>query len=243
MKAIILAAGYATRLYPLTKDRPKALLPINNKPTIDYILDEIATISAVSEVFVVSNHRFAQHFNDWQKELSCPKPVKVLDDGSTCEEDRLGAIGDIIFALDKEQINEDVLIIAGDNFFTYRLLDFYGYFRQTDRDCVCVKELNDQEKLKQFAVARLDEQNKILELVEKPAQPKSKIAVYATYIYKKETLPLFKEYIVAGQKDAPGYFLQWLHSRKDVRAYKFEGECYDIGTIQAYNEVRELMEK
>jgi len=122
MKAIILAAGYATRLYPLTINRPKALLPINNKPIINYIVEEIETIDVVDEIIVISNHKFADNFNEWAESLKCSKNITIIDDGTSTEETRLGAIGDILYTLDLKNIDDEILVIAGDNFFTYRLI-------------------------------------------------------------------------------------------------------------------------
>lgn len=241
MKAIILVAGYATRLYPLTLNTPKPLLPINNRPIIDYIVDELNTISDISEIYVVSNHKFYTHFVEWANNKNNPTPIKVLDDGTSTEDTRRGAIGDIFFTLEEEKIADDLMIIAGDNFFTYKLSDYYNYFKKVDADCVCVKRFDDKELIKQYAVAVLDEKNRIKDLEEKPANPKSDIAVYATYIYKKETLPLFKQYLEEGNKpDAPGYFVQWLYKRKDVFAYIMDGDCFDIGTPQSYADIQNM---
>jgi len=241
MKAIILVAGYATRLYPLTLDTPKALLPIAGKPIIDYITDEINTIADVDEIYVVSNHKFAKNFADWANSKNNLKNIEVLDDGTTSEESRRGAIGDIMFAIDQKNIDDDLLVVAGDNFFTYKLADYYDYFKKVNKDCVCVKEFNDKEMLKHFGVAVLDENKKVIDFQEKQENPKSNKVVYAVYIYKKETIPLFKEYIKQGNKpDAPGYFIQWLFKVKDLYAYEFtKGDCFDIGTHKAYNEIKE----
>ena len=243
MIALILAAGYATRLYPLTINKPKALLPINNKPIIDYIVDEIETIDAVDEIVVISNHKFAGCFHEWADSLKSGKKITVLDDGTSSEETRRGAIGDILFAIDEKNIDEEVLVIAGDNFFTYSLKDYYDYYTKIDKDCVCVKRFENREMLKHFGVALLDENSKGLEIEEKPAQPKTNMAVYATYMYKRDTVPMFRQYIQEGNKpDAPGYFLEWLYKRKEVYAYTFEGECYDIGTPESYRSVCEEYE-
>lgn len=240
MKAIILAAGYATRLYPLTENMPKALLTINDKPIIDYIVDEINTIDEVDSIYVVSNHKFIEHFYRWAKEASGKKPIKVIDDGTTSEETRLGGIGDIQYVIDQEKIDDDAVIIAGDNFFTYKLKDYYNYYKEKNKDCVCGKKLQDVEQLKQFAVASIDEYGKIIELQEKPEHPKSDIGVYATYFYKRDTVPLFRKYLDEGNKpDAPGYFVQWLYIQKPVYVYEMQGECYDIGTHKSYQEVQE----
>ncbi len=239
MRAIILAAGYATRLYPLTKDKPKALLPVCGKPIIDYIIDKLQKVKEVKDITVISNHKFAEDFYKWAESVKSEKPVYVLDDGSTCEDDRLGAIGDIYFAVNKQNINEDVLIIAGDNLFTFELSDCNEFFKEVGENVVVVKEIDNIEQLRQFGVAVLNENGKVMELVEKPQNPPSNTAVFATYFYNKETVDLLRKYIEEGNKaDAPGYFVQWLYKIKDVYAYKINGECFDVGNIEAYNEVQ-----
>ncbi len=233
MKAIILAAGYATRLYPLTKDMPKALLPIKGKPIIEYIIDELNTIEQIDEIIVVSNHKYYEAFTSWAK----TGPVQILDDGTTSVDDRRGAIGDIMFTLEEKGIDDDTIIIAGDNLFTFTLAEYIDFFKRMNADCVCAKHIDDIEQLKQLAVAQTDEHGVITNLEEKPAEPKSHLGVYAVYLYKRETLPLFKQYIAEGNNpDAPGHFVQWLYKRKPVYAYKMNGDCIDIGTIEAYNE-------
>lgn len=238
MKAIILAAGYATRLYPLTLDRPKALLPVAGKPIIDYIMDELETVDCIDTVYVVTNHKFSAHYYDWAKMYTGPKILKVLDDGTTDEDNRLGAIGDIHFVIDRENINEELMIIAGDNLFTFKLRDYYDFYLKTGGDCVCAKKVEDINEIKQLAVAVVDSDGKILELIEKPQDPPSDIGVYAAYIYTKDTAGLFEVYLSEGNKpDAPGYFVQWLYKKKDVFVYVMDGECYDVGTPKSYEEV------
>jgi len=238
MKAIILAAGYATRLYPLTLNTPKALLPINEKPIIDYIIDEINTISAVDEIYVVTNHKFVDCFTKWASHVKSSQSIIVIDDGTTSEENRKGAIGDISFVIDEMKIDDALMVIAGDNFFTYSLKDYYNFYEEKGKDCVCVKVWEDKLALKQFGIALLDEAGKVLDIEEKPEHPKSNTVVFATYMYRKETVPLFKQYLAEGNKpDAPGNFPAWLYKKQDVYAYTFAGECYDIGTPQSYEEV------
>lgn len=241
MKAILLVAGYATRLYPLTKNMPKALLNIAGKPILTSIYEQLETLDAVDEVYVVSNHKFYEHFVKWANELNGTKKITVIDDGTTNEDNRRGAIGDIKYTIDQMAIDEDIVVVAGDNFFTYKLKDMYDYYKKVNDDCVCVKEIDDVEELKAFAVASLGADNRIEQLEEKPQQPKSNTAVFATYMYTKETIKLFEQYLNEGNKpDAPGYFVEWLYRKKPVYAYKFVGECYDIGTPQSYEEVGNL---
>lgn len=244
MKAILLVAGYATRLYPLTLHTPKALLPINGKPIIDYIVEQINTIPEVDKIYAVTNHKFAADFEKWAEKVHSEKPIEILDDGTTDEENRLGAIGDILFTIRQKEIDDDLLIVAGDNFFTYQLKDYYDFFQRMGKDCICVKEFQDWSLLSQFGLAELDEKNKVIGIEEKPEKPKSNKVVYATYMYRKETVPYFEQYIAEGNKpDAPGYFLEWLYKKKDVYAYTFQEECYDIGTPKSYEEVCRLFEK
>jgi glucose-1-phosphate thymidylyltransferase len=241
MKAIILAAGYATRLYPLTLSMPKALLQVQGKAIIDYITDQVNSIKGIDMIYVVSNHKFASQFKAWAKTSNSSCQVLVLDDGSTTENDRLGAIGDISFVIEEEKIDEDVVVIAGDNLFTFSLAEYWSFYKAMGSDCVCVKRIADREALKQLGVATLDESNRVVELSEKPQEPKSDYAVFATYMYKKDTLPLFKKYLDEGNKpDAPGYFAAWLCARKPVYAYVMNGECYDIGTPLAYQQAQKL---
>ena len=260
MKAIILAAGYATRLYPLTLHTPKALLPIGKKPIIDHIVEKMNTVKELDAIYVVSNDKFAEQFADWAKTAKSRVPITVLNDGTTDDSNKRGAIGDISFVIDEMQIADDLMVIAGDNFFTYSLKEYVDFFHEKNRDCVCVKVWEDEAALSQFGIALLDENGRVLDIEEKPAKPKSNTrayicgssvseyanfrSVFAAYLYKKETVPMFAAYLAAGNKpDSPGNFPAWLYRQKEVYAYTFEGECYDIGTPESYREVCELYDK
>ena len=246
MIALILAAGYATRLYPLTINTPKPLLPVGPKAMIDYIVDEIETIPDVSKIVVVTNHRFADQFDVWAKARSeadaatgadLPS-IEVIDDGTTDDTNKLGAIGDIQFVIQKLAIDDDLMIIAGDNLFTYKLKDMYDFFKQKHSDTLVAIKVEDVEQLKKLAVATLDEDNKVVHLAEKPSLPRSTVAIYATYFYLRETLPLFAVYLDEGNTpDAPGHFPSWLYTRKDVYAFRAPGTCIDIGTPENYKDV------
>jgi len=237
MKAIILLAGYATRMYPLTENQPKALLPLKGKPVIDYIVEQINKLP-VDTIYAVTNSKFYTHFSQWAKTAPTTIPIEVLDDGTTSNENRLGAIGDIFFTINEKNIDDDLFIVAGDNYFTYDLTEQYDVFRKTGCDTIAGKELNDIQQLKAFAVAKLDENGKVLDLVEKPEKPESNIAIYATYFYRKNTVPLFKQYLEEGNNpDPPGSFPQWLHKIRDVYTYTMNGDCYDIGTIEMYEKM------
>ncbi|MFA7636718.1 MAG: nucleotidyltransferase family protein [Monoglobales bacterium] len=243
MKAIILAAGYATRLYPLTIDKPKALLPIAGKPILDYIVDEIETIGEIDSLVIISNDKFFPNFANWKEARKSRLEITVLNDNTTDDTNKLGAVGDINFAIDKLNIDEDILVMAGDNIFTFRLKDFSDFYKKKNADTILAKRINSISDLKRMGNAVLDENGKVIDMVEKPENPPSDIAVYAVYMYKKETIPMIKQYLSeGGNPDAPGFFPSWLHKKKDVYAYVFEGDCYDIGTPESYRQVNEIFE-
>lgn len=241
MKALILAAGYATRLYPLTIDNPKALLPVRGRAILDYIVDEIETIDEINEIVVISNNRFFVLFEVWgdERRETSQKKITVLDDGTTSEENKLGAIGDMWFAIETLHIDEDIVVIAGDNLFTYRLKDSFDAFKKSGLDMVLAKQIPVLSELQRMAVGILDTNNIIVDMEEKPKNPKSDIAFFATYFYKQETIPMIKAYLDQGNTpDAPGHFPAWLYVRKSVLAFLFDGECVDIGTPESYEEVQ-----
>lgn len=244
MKCILLCAGYATRLFPLTENFPKALLEVNKKPLLDYILEEINTIEEISEIYVVTNARYYEHFVNWREQKDNIKPIEIINDNTTSNDDRLGAIGDVHYVIHKKNIDEDLIIIAGDNLFDFKLKDMINYYKEKNSTVVAAKYIDDIELLKRFAVAKIDSNNKVLELIEKPKEPQSNVAVYATYIYPKNIVHLFDNYLEEGNlPDAPGNFVQYLYKKKDVYLYMFDGTCYDVGTHESLKEVNEIYGK
>lgn len=243
MKALILAAGYAHRLYPLTENFPKALLDVAGRPILDRILDEVDRVEQIDEIVVISNHRFIHHFEAWAKTRVEPgqKPVILVDDGTETEDTRLGAIGDLQFTIDRLKIDEDVLVVAGDNLFTYDLPSIVRDYEAHGLDTILGQELEVEEDPTRFAIAVMDDDGRLLDLEEKPAEPKSNIGIYASYFYRQDTLPLIATYLAEGNNpDSPGNFPVWLYKRKPVRVHLFEGECYDIGTHESYARVQEI---
>ena len=241
MKCILLCAGYATRLFPLTENFPKALLEVGGRAILDYILDKVNEINEIDEIYLVTNAKYTPHFEKWASEKNNIKPIKVFNDGTTNNDDRLGAIGDIEFVLESAKVNDDILVLATDNLFDFKLLDFYNFYRTKNAPCVCVREEQDINLLKRVGVAKLDEEMKIVDFVEKPAEPQSKFAVYAEYIYPKEVLPEIKKYLNEGNScDAPGNLVAYMYKKMPTYAYAFEGSCFDIGTHDALAEVNEL---
>lgn len=236
MKCLILAAGYATRLYPLTENFPKPLLQVQNKTILDWLLEDIDGSGIVDEYVVISNHKFAQYFQEWAEGHQLP--ITVLDDGSESNETRLGAVKDIQFAIETLHLNDDLLVIAGDNLLDFSLRDFIHYQEQKQTTCIMRYWEENEAKLHKTGVAVVDESDRVIDMEEKPAEPKSHWCTPPFYIYKKADIPLVKEGISAGcGTDAPGSFIAWLTGQTVVHAYPMPGKRYDIGNLVSYEEV------
>ncbi len=241
MKAIILAAGYATRLYPLTENMPKALLPVGNQPILQHLFDAFADNKDIDEIHIVSNTRFYNQLADWAESVKhlYSQKIVVWNDGTTSNENRLGAIGDILFVLEKTKIDDDLFIAASDNLLSEKLTKYFEYFKTHKCNLLLAGRMSDIEECRRYAILQLDEENRVISLEEKPENPRTDIAAYAEYTYTRETLPLFRQYIEEGNNpDSPGHFPEWLYKRKEVRAFLYGGECVDIGTVKMYNEIQ-----
>lgn len=242
MKAVILAAGYATRLYPLTKDRPKALLKVGGKTILEHILLKLGKVKEVDQVYIVTNQKFYKHFKEWTGSYNYGKDIKVINDKTTSNEDRLGAIADLYYVIEQEEINDELIVMAGDNLFDFELSDFVAFQQGLKTDCICSHQLDEIAELKRTGVIEVGKNNKVISFEEKPAEPVSRLAVPPFYIYQKETLPLIKEYLAEDNNpDAPGNFIPWLIMKKDVYAFQFQGDRYDIGTVD-YEKVQAIFE-
>jgi glucose-1-phosphate thymidylyltransferase len=240
MKALILAAGYATRLYPLTLNKPKSLLPIHEETTVvDLIIEKLEEVETITEIYIVTNNKYFSVFEDWLSARAPKKPVRIINDGTNSAQDRLGAIGDIQFSIEQEHIDDDLLVLAGDNVFTFDLSRYIDFFYKTDRDCILVQKTDNTQELQSIGVVELDSNDRVITFEEKPEVPRTNIGVYALYIYKKTTLRLIKEYLDTGNNpDSPSRFPEWLVRYKEVMAYFGDGNVYDIGTHAAYEEVK-----
>ena len=227
MEAIILAAGYATRLRPLTDTIAKPLLPVGGRRMLDWILDRIDDVNDVDEIHVVTNARYAPSFEAWRTS----DRVTIHDDGTTTNEDRLGAIGDIRFVIERGRIDDDLLVVAGDNLFDFNLGDFVDFWRSKgEASAVALYDVGDLELVKQLGVVDLDADDRVTRFVEKPEHPTSTLAATASYLYHRNHLPLIERYLAEGNSpDQPGRLVAWLHDRVPVYGYRFEGEWFDIG--------------
>jgi glucose-1-phosphate thymidylyltransferase len=231
MKALLLAAGYATRLHPLTLTVAKPLLPVGGRPMIDYIVDRVVEVPDLDEVHVVTNSRFAPAFRAWARERE-HLPLSVHDDGTTSNEDRLGAVGDIRFVVEHAGLEEDdLLVVAGDNLFEFSLADEVAFWDERGRaSCLGVYDVGDRVLARQYGVVELGDDDRVVRLVEKPDDPPSTLAATATYVLGREHVRLVETYLREGNSpDQPGRFLVWLHVREPVYGFRVTGEWLDIG--------------
>lgn len=250
MKALILAAGYGTRLYPLTKKYPKALLPVGMRPLIDYIIEKLAGIKSIKAVIVVTNDKFFSNFTSWAKK-SKPRVrglrLKILNDGTRAEKARLGAIGDIYFALERENIKEDTLIIGGDNLFEEGLNDFLEFARaRKPRSSIGIYDIRKKAFASKYGVVTLaPADNRITGFSEKPAHPRSPLIATCLYYIAKENLGYFKEYFndPRNEKDSAGSFIGWLSKKEEVYGFVFRKRWYDIGDPKVYQEANRVFGK
>jgi glucose-1-phosphate thymidylyltransferase len=227
VKALILAAGYATRLRPLTDHTPKQLLPVGGRPMVDWIVENIRNTD-VAEVHLVTNARFTPDFERW----AADRDVQVHDDGTTSNETRLGAIGDIAFVEEQAHLDDDLLVIAGDNLFDFALADYVTWWRAREQpaSAVAVHDVGTRELAAKYGVIDVDADERITSFVEKPDEPASTLAATATYLFTREHVRLIPTYLAEGNPhDQPGNFIAWLHRRERVYAYRFDGSWWDIG--------------
>lgn len=237
MKCLILAAGYATRLYPLTENFPKPLLRVGEKTILDWLIDDIDTANTVDEYVVISNHKYAHHFDDWARTKE--QKITVVDDGTDTNETRLGAVKDIQFTIEKLNLYDDMLVIAGDNVLDFSLTEFIKYAKEKNTSCIMRYYEPDDKKLLKCGVVTIDEHDKILNMTEKSPTPATHWCCPPFYYYTKEDAKLVQKGIDSGCGiDAPGSYIAWLCTQTTVHAMEMPGKRYDIGNLESYEKVK-----
>lgn len=238
MKAIVLAGGYATRLYPLTRDRPKHLLEVGGRPILELLLERLP-LDELDAMYVVTNAKFAERFREWA--ASYPADLSVIDDGTTSDEDRLGAIGDLRLAIDTENLDDDLIVAAGDNLFTERLDGFARFGQERDAAAIAVYDVGDLEEMKRLSSIVVDADSRLISFVEKPERPESTLAGIALYFYPRAILPLVGRYLAEGNNpDQPGRLIGWLYRRTPVYAWRVPGQWFDVGTPETLAEAQRI---
>ena len=236
MKCLFLSAGYATRLYPLTENFPKPLLDINGKPLLDYLIDDLSSGFYIDEYYVVTNHKFAHIFEKWAKNHK--NKITIIDDGTTNNENRLGAVKDIQLVVNKLNINEDIVVFAGDNLLDFSLNKFIEYSLKKNASCIMRYHEPDFDKIRKSANLVIDDNDKVLLMLEKPLDPQTHWCCPPFYYYKKEDIKLIDKAIDDGCRiDSPGSLAAYISKHSIVYAYKMPGKRYDIGSLEDYNNI------
>lgn len=240
MKNIVVAAGYATRLGELTKNFPKPLLRIGHNTILGRMLDDMDTIADIDEHIIVTNHRFAPIFERWAAEQNYTRPITIIDDGTETNETRLGAVCDLLLAIERLAIDDDILVVAADNLLFFSFGDFVAFAKDKGTSCIMCHEQPDIDKLRRTGVVELDGDMRVLDMEEKPREPKSCWAVPPFYIYSREDLGLVRGSVADGcGRDAPGNLAHYMVSRTTMYAWPMSGGRFDIGSLDSYNEAVE----
>ena len=240
MKNIVIAAGYATRLGELTRNFPKPLLKIGESTILGRMLDDIDTIPDIDEHIIVTNHKFAPIFEEWAREQHYAKPITIIDDGTETNDTRLGAVCDLLYAIDQLNIYDDMLVVAADNILFFSFQEFVDFAKAKQTGCIMCHEQPSIEKLQRTGVIVMDENNRVLNMEEKPQVPKSHWAVPPFYIYKKEDLDLVRHSVANGcGKDAPGNLAHYMVEKTTMHAWPMTAGRFDIGSLDTYKEACE----
>jgi len=245
MKVIILGAGYATRLYPLTLTQPKPLLPVAGKPMIEYVIDNLLPIGDLRRIYVVTNSKFASHFQEWADRYKTATQLDftIVNDGSTDDSNKLGAIGDMHLVLTREKLDDDIIVVAGDNLFSEALADFGRFCREKNAPVLAVYDVKDLEQIKKYNSITIASDGRITFFEEKPKNPTNTITGIALYFYPRSTLGLIKQYVAEGNNpDQPGRLIQWLYPRVPVYTWTVPGLWFDIGSKETLEEANRIFQ-
>lgn len=245
MRIVILAAGYATRLYPLTRDRPKHLLSVGGRRILEHLLDKLSPIGPIDRLYVVTNSKFAGRFEEWAAEYEAPTlgfEPQIVDDGTTDEGNRLGAIGDLAFLIEREKLDDDLVVAAGDSLFTDSLEGLVAVGQERAAPVVTLYDVGSLETVKRYSSVEVDAEGRVTHLEEKPSEPRTTLAGIALYFYPAATLPLVGRYLAGGgNPDQPGHLVAWLYPRLPVYTWRVRGEWLDIGSPDTLREAERAL--
>ena len=233
MDAVVLAGGYATRLWPITKNRPKMFLPVGESTVVDQVFAELEDDHRIDDVYVSTNERFAEEFAEHLAASPYEKP-KLSVEETTEEDEKFGVIGALAQLIEREGLDSDTVVVAGDNLISFDLSDFIDFFEDRSGPTLAAYDVGSREQAKSYGLVELED-DRVVDFQEKPEDPKSTLVSIACYAFPAETLPLFDTYLGDGNNpDEPGWFIQWLHTRRTVNAFTFDGAWFDIGTPESY---------
>ena len=234
MDAIVLAAGYATRLYPLTENIPKPLLNVAGNPIIERIIRKLEDVDDLKKIYIVTNDKFEKNFKDWLRNFDAEIPIEIINDGTKSNEDRLGALGDVHHVLNKKNVNDELIVVAGDNLFELSLADVAAFFKKKNSNVIVLHDVKDIDLAKHYGIVEVSN-SIVINFEEKPVSPKSTLASTGIYLFPKKTISLINKYIAQGNNpDKTGNFIEWLHKRDKIYSYITEKKWHDIGSIEQF---------
>lgn len=237
MKAIILAGGYAKRLWPLTKNKPKQLLSVGGRPMIEYIIEKLEAQEEIDKIIISTNEKFGKNFKEWLLEYKSIKDISLVIEPTVSEKNKLGSVGALGYLIKKENFNEELMIIGGDNLFEFDLRDLINYYREKKGNVVALYDLKSIQKARSYGVAKVDEEMRIIGFVEKPENPPSTLVSTACYMLSPEGVRSILTYLGKGENpDAIGFFIKWLIKREKVFGFVFSGRWFDIGSLESLKE-------
>jgi len=238
MTIVILAAGYATRLYPLTLNKPKPLLPVGGKPILEHIFNKISELNNVGNCYIVTNQKFFKDFKDWAGTFKFKAPIEAINDETTTNENRLGAIRDIEFAIKKKGIKDDLLVIGGDNLFEFSLKGFVNFAEaHKPSSSLAIFDIGEKEKASLYGVIKIDSSSQVVNFEEKPPKPQSTFIATCVYYFPGEKVNLISKFLSSSNKsDAPGNYIKWLSENEEVYGFAFKEKWYDIGDKSSYEQ-------
>jgi glucose-1-phosphate thymidylyltransferase len=241
MKAILMAAGYATRLYPLTENTAKPLLEVGGKRMVEHLLENMARVEEIDHVYIVTNDRYYQDFEDWKRGFTYTRPITIVNDGTRTNETRLGAIGDVHFVIHQHALDDELMIAAGDNLFGFDLRDYVAFFREHGTS-IGMRHEPDVERVKAYSTVEVGPDGRVLCFKEKDPAPTTDLIGISVYLITRSDVPRYAEYLAAGgNSDAPGHFIEWLHQQTPVYAFPVEDYWFDIGDHAALAEADALL--
>jgi len=237
MKAIILAGGYAKRLWPLTKNKPKQLLLVGGRPIIEYIMEKLETQKEINKIIISTNEKFEENFKEWLLGYKSSKNIELIIEPTLSEKNKFGSVGALGYLIKKKSIDEELMIIGGDNLFEFALRDLINYYREKKGDVVALYDLKSIQKAQNYGVAKVDEEMRIIDFVEKPENPLSTLVSTACYMLSTEGVRSILTYLDKGENpDTIGFFIKWLIKRERVFGFAFSGKWFDIGSLESLKE-------
>jgi glucose-1-phosphate thymidylyltransferase len=244
VKAVVLAGGFAKRMWPLTKDKPKHLLPVAGKPMLDYILAKLEPLADVDQIYISTNAAFERYFRQYLETIGTKKNVSLFIEDSRREEEKLGSVGALDYLVTKCGVDEELLVFGGDNIFSFSIKDFVDFFRKKGANTVALFDLESKERARYYGVVKIDPDNRIVDFQEKPTEPKTTLVSTACYAFTEDGVRNLRRYLEEGNEpDKMGHFIEWLHRNDEVYGYVFKGVWFDIGSFESYHEANKHFTK